>query len=53
VVDLWRSVFDGNEETATWFREEIEIMVDGSIATEESNILTLMQSTVRSCLLRL
>jgi hypothetical protein len=52
-VDLWRSVCDGNEETATWFRQKIEIMADSFNATEDTNILTLMQSTVRNCLLRL
>jgi hypothetical protein len=52
-VDLWRSVYDGNEETGTWFRLEVESMVEQFIVTEDSNILTLMQSTVRYCLLRL
>jgi hypothetical protein len=46
-------VCDGKEETATWFRQEIEIMVDSFIATEDTNILTLMQRTVMNCLLRL
>jgi hypothetical protein len=50
-VDLLRSAFNCNEETATWFRQEIEIMVDSFIATEDTIILTLIQSTVRNCLL--
>jgi hypothetical protein len=37
-VDLWRSVYDGNEETATWFRSEVE---------------TMIEQFVRYCLLRL
>jgi hypothetical protein len=46
-------VCNGNEETATWFRHEIQIIVDGFIATKDINILTLMQSTAKNCLLRL
>jgi hypothetical protein len=38
---------------ATWFRLEVESMVEQFIVTEDNNILTLMQSTVRSCLLLL
>jgi hypothetical protein len=52
-VDLWRSVCDGNDETASWFKMEVETMVDSFIATKDTNILMLMQSTVMNCLLRL
>jgi hypothetical protein len=49
-VDLWRSVCDGNQERSTWFRTEIETMVEQFIITEDDNILLLMQSTIKYCL---
>ncbi len=52
-VDLWRSVCDGNQETSVWFKGDIDPMIAQFIATEDNNILALMQSTVRYCLLRL
>jgi hypothetical protein len=52
-VDSWRSVCDGNQETSTWFWTEVKTMVEHFIITEDHNILTLMQSTVRYCLLHL
>jgi hypothetical protein len=51
-VDLWRSMYDGNEETSTWFMQEVETMVEQFIITEDNNIITLMHSTVMYCLLR-
>jgi hypothetical protein len=53
MVDFWRSVCDGNQETSTWLRTEVEIMIEQFITTADNNILTLMQSIVRYCLLRL
>jgi hypothetical protein len=53
IVDLWRSVCDGNQETATWFRTDVESWIEQFIITEDNNILTLMQSTIRYSLLRL
>jgi hypothetical protein len=52
-MDLWRSVCEGNEETSTWFRQEVESMVEHFVIVEDNNILTLMQTTVKYCLLRL
>jgi hypothetical protein len=45
-VDLWRSVCDGNQETATWFQTKIEAMVEQFIITEDNEILLRMQSTI-------
>jgi hypothetical protein len=52
-VDLWRSVFEGNHETSTWFRQEVEKKIEQFVTTEDQNILMLMLSTVCYCLLRL
>ena len=52
-ADLWRSAFEGNQETQTWFRTEVEAQIDQFVTTEDQNILMLMQSTMKYCLLRL
>jgi hypothetical protein len=52
-ADLWRSVFDGNQETKTWFQSMVEKRIEQFVATEDQNILLLMQSTVKYTLLRL
>jgi hypothetical protein len=46
-------VFEGNQETKTWFQAEVEKRIEQFVATEDQNILLLMQSTVKYCLLRL
>ena len=52
-ADLWRSVFDGNQETKTWFQSEVEKRIEQFVITEDQNILLLMQNTVKYTLLRL
>jgi hypothetical protein len=34
-ADLWRSVFDGNQETNTWFQSEVEKRVEQFVAAED------------------
>jgi hypothetical protein len=41
-VDLWRNVCDGNQVTSTWFKTEVETMIEQLITIEDHNILTLM-----------
>ena len=52
-ADLWRSVFDGNQETKTWFQSEVEKRIEQFVATEDQNILLLMQNTVKYTIIRL
>jgi hypothetical protein len=52
-ADLWRSVFEGNQETKSWFQSEVEKRIEQFVATEDQNILLLMQNTVKYTLLRL
>jgi hypothetical protein len=52
-ADLWRSVFEGNQETKSWFQSDVEKRIEQFVATEDQNILLLMQSTVKYCILRL
>ncbi len=52
-ADLWRSVFEGNAETKTWFQSDVEKRIEQFVATEDQNILLLMQNTVKYCILRL
>ena len=46
-------MFDGNQETKTWFQSEVERRIEQFVATEDQNILMLMQSTVKYTILRL
>jgi hypothetical protein len=46
-ADLWRSVFDGNQETKTWFLSEVEKRIEQFVITEDQNILLLIQNTVK------